>query len=693
MRFVLCVLLFAGCTSVRLASDSFAAPTAEELEILRAPASGPHLDASGYVYDANDTSCGGYPRLQVETAPGTCLGMVMPKERAIDAQAKRSFSMPRTMVQIPGTRDFLVADMGSWHPGRGALFRMAWLGGRYELKLLKAGLDFPHAVKLGPDGKFWIGELKQISRFTLDSSGAIAGWETMVAGLPASADDSHPLSQFTFDPRNNDLYINSGAPSDHCFVKDGAKSCPEVANNEMAGLLRVKAADLQHPPATTWTSVARGLRNSMAMTISNSGLLIQGENARDFSDIDEPYEEMNVVDLSKPSFHYGWPYCYDFRATSPEWINNTVVKCDGGVTASQAGDYQEPYVLIPPHAAPLAAGYYHGKMFPQLEGQLLMAWHGYRPTGHRLVAYSVDSSGRPVIGQKAMARYSFDHKEDACESQKPVDPQGGIQRYAPYSELVTRWNARKNVRPRGAPASFYVADDGSIWMVEDKNQTIVRLAKDGAPFRKESCDPNADDRIEFLAWRRAVTESPTLLADYQEVETKLVKKYCALCHDDGIEKSLTVDSLSGLDFLVANTWFVPGKPEKSKGLQSILHQGTTPSMPLPGSPQFFGTAEGDEITKLVQRWIGEIPADIDSRYAKTTLKSARKVRTAPGGALCGAMNAGDTAYIDPRPATFVKSGGWQWARLYLPPDHKSLKGSACAWPQDGVFYIATTPSP
>jgi hypothetical protein len=306
------------------------------------------------------------------------------------------------------------------------------------------------------------------------------------------------------------------------------------------------------------------------------------------------------------------------------------------------------------------------------------------------VAYSVDSKGRPVLDQKsASAAFTFDRKEDGCVLTKKMEPRGGLVRYAPYSEIITRWNERKDLRPRGAPTSIAVADDGSLFIVEDKNQTIVRLARDGAALVKEKCDPNADDRMELLAWRRAVLESPQLMADYKELDEKFLKKYCASCHDEGVDKSLTMDSLSGLDFLVNSTWFVPGKPEKSKGLQAILHQGTVPPMPLPGAPQFYGTTEGEELVKLVQRWIGEIPSNVDTRYAKTTLKAARKIRSGPGGMICGSLAVGATAYIDPRPETFQKKEGWKWARLYLPPDHAVLKGSACAWPQDGVFYVAT----
>jgi hypothetical protein len=516
----------------------------------------------------------------------------------------------------------------------------------------------------------------------------------MVVGLPAYAEtDAHPLSHFAFDPRNKDLYINSGATSDHCFSKTPSSECLDIKGKDFASVLRVTWADLQKPPAKSWAVVARGLRNSVAMTVSSAGVLIQGENARDFGDSSEPYEELNTVQLGGPIFNYGWPYCYNFHATSPEWENNSVVKCYNEITPKLDGDYQAPYSLMPPHAAPLAADYYNGKMFPELSGKLLMTWHGYRKPGHRLVAYAVDASGRPVVDQKSgPATFNFDRKEDGCTLSQKMEPRGGFVRNASYSEVISRWNARKEIRPRGNPTGFTVADDGSIWIAEDKNQTIVRLARDTNPaFVKEKCDAQADDRIELLAWRRAVSESPQLKSDFEQLHSKLIMKYCASCHDQGVDKSLTLDSMSGLDFLVESTWFVPGRPDRSKGLQAILHQGTVPAMPLPDAPQFYGTPEGEDLVKLVQRWIGEMPKDIEARYAKTTVKSARKVRLGAGGQLCGTVAAGASIYIDPRPETFVTKDGWKWARLYLPPDHAVLKGSTCTWPQDGVFSIATSP--
>ena len=263
---------------------------------MRSPASGP-APKPDYKFDESDTSCGGFPRMKVETFPGSCLGMVLPKARSVDPITRRGFSMPRTMVQIPGTRDFLVVDMGSWHMGKGAIFRMAWDGSRYSVRVVKEGLNYPHSIKRGPDGKFWINELNEISRFSLDSAGLIVGWEKMVVGLPAFPEtDAHPLTQFAFDPRSNDIYLNLGAPSDHCLTPGSPSECPEVKGNDLSSIVRVSWASLQRPPVRSWIVVARGLRNSVALAVSPTGLLIQGENGRDFSDSTEPFEEMNVID-------------------------------------------------------------------------------------------------------------------------------------------------------------------------------------------------------------------------------------------------------------------------------------------------------------------------------------------------------------------------------------------------------------
>ena len=50
---------------------------------------------------------------------------------------------------------------------------------------------------------------------------------------------------------------------------------------------------------------------------------------------------------------------------------------------------------MPPHGAPLGMLYYRGDKFPELKDKLLVALHGYRPTGSRVIVYDIDAHGLP----------------------------------------------------------------------------------------------------------------------------------------------------------------------------------------------------------------------------------------------------------------------------------------------------------
>ena len=244
----------------------------------------------------------------------------------------------------------------------------------------------PHALKLGPDGLFYLGETDKVWRFRFEN-GKVSGWELVVAKLPRYKGYMHPLVELAFDPRNGDLYLNSGAPSDHCFVKNHGdySDCPEDAEAGLAVIFRVRGDKLRSLPAggiTTFETAARGLRNSMAMAITPGGLLVQGENGRDFPQLEEPFEELNVVKIDEEARHYGWPYCYDFHAVSPEWkfsqnlgdpLHRRFTAPVDCLEKESTGPktYQPPYALMPPHVAPLHLGYYpaQGQLTPRLQGQ------------------------------------------------------------------------------------------------------------------------------------------------------------------------------------------------------------------------------------------------------------------------------------------------------------------------------------
>jgi len=670
------------------------------------------LDKSGYLYDPQDKSCDGYPRVMVETMAGTCLGMVLPRDRAMDAATQKSFVKPRTIVQIPKTNQFLVVDMGGWSPKNGRLFLLKpGTTGNYEIKLLKFGLDNPHGLSLGPDGFYYIGEKTQISKFHFQG-GQIADWRLVVGNIVRKDGYMHPLSQFTFDPRNGDLYINSGSPSDHCFVQGTGtyKTCPEESVQGNGAIHRIPGEQLKNLPAGGIRFVevaAQGLRNSMAMAVSPEGFLVQGENSRDFPELEEPYEEINIVDLEKRGLHYGWPYCYDFHATSPEWLfpeNKSLpihkqfikpVDCHKNEVAG-VGDYQAPLALMPPHVAPLHMAYYRGSLFKDLfGGKLLMTWHGYQPSGHRLVAYPVDNRGVPVTtSADKSTTYNF-NQAGGCPTKKQFSPHGGMDHHAPYEEVISKWNEVKNVRPKGAPVGFTEAEDGSLWIVEDReNRTILRLARTTTATYQEYCNKDAtnakDPNIELLAWRSLIKSNPVLDQGYKQIQTELIQKYCLGCHGNVESDDIAKDRFSNLDFLVKNEWIRPKNLERSKMYGAIARaEGYTPMPPM-DKPQFYGTDEGARLNRIVSQWIQALPADVESTYKRVTISDKRNIRIQPGTSakVCGQFIAGDIAYVDPRPTSEVTANNYKWSRIYLVPSHSRLFKGGCPTPEDGVYYIA-----
>lgn len=702
-----------------------------------AAGSGSILDGSGYSFDPRDKSCGGYPRLKVQTLAGTCLGLVISQNNNLDEAGKLKLKMPRLIVKVPGTEHFLVTDMGGWSPKIG---RLAWLkhdaSSGYSVVKVMEGLDLPHGLAFNErDQYFYLGENSRIIRFRFNpSNGKILDQQVVIDNLADTAKHMHPLTHFVFNPKTGDLYMNSGAPTDHCYQADGQykQRCPDETVQKMATIQRIPAAKLtlvsaQHKLTINDVEVAaQGLRNSMAMTVSPQGrFLIQGENSRDFPELEEPYEEMNVIRLDQAGVkHYGWPYCYNNHATSPEWedilikdkteyllTNSSTLKTTHGNNPFYCGreripglrDYQRPYSLIPPHAAPLAAEYYEGEMFHDLwGGQLLMSWHGHRTTGQRFIAYKVNEEGLPVLTKPESETYGF-NLPNGCTSQQDFNPRGGLRsHFAKYQEIISGWGPVKGMRPKGSPVGFTVANDGSIWIVEDKNKTIVRLARSPEANFQQSCDDkapseNKDFNIPLLVWRNALlgndSASQQLRTQYTEISNKLrTPQRCLKCHESFINKDLgeTPDEMTTMDFFVRSGWLVPGNPEKSLLYGAIKGNGIAPQMPPAGFEALDKSDDGVKLMDTIRSWISNLPQDIDSRWQQISVGKTRNIRPAPttNSKPCGQFQADDTVYVDPRSSQAIQADGNTWIKAYLLPGHTRLSPGACKQPLDGVYWIA-----
>lgn len=329
-----------------------------------------------------------------------------------------------------------------------------------ETKRLLSGLFVPHAMSRGPDGKIYVGEMRRIIRFDPHAPNPASTVEVVVAGLPDNTLHlhRHPLSQFVFAP-DGALLVNVGALSDQC---EGARDrdagrCLESETDEKPASIRRYALLEPGRWSTEYTVHAKGLRNSVALSVHGSGTVVQAENSIDLEARWSPFEELNVI---QPGRHYGWPYCMDLTTATPVWRARGAMDC-------RSTAHTRPRVLLPPHAAPLALTWYHGSMFPALRGRMLMTFHGHRSVGGRIVSFAVDAAGVPIPDRAARFPYY----------------PGGIRAYglAPAVTpvvLTPGWGLVPGKRPQGSPVGLAVAEDGAIWTTDDRAGLIIRFARD-----------------------------------------------------------------------------------------------------------------------------------------------------------------------------------------------------------------------
>ncbi|WP_439470489.1 PQQ-dependent sugar dehydrogenase [Brevundimonas sp.] len=414
------------------------------LALVAAPPTAGQSAARSYAVEGE---CGGWPATRVGMAPGYCLGLIWQR----GGEGPR---MPRTLFELDGG-DWLVADLGTWDAGRGALWRLSMASGQARWTRLLTGLSMPHTIARGPDGRLYIAEMSRIFAFDPARPDRTA---VVVQGLPDNRlhENRHPLSSFVFDA-DGALLVNVGAPSDRCLDIRGAPNwniAGLCAENDDQAMVRRYAYLGSGRWSADWTPWATGLRNSVAMVRHASGAIYQAENSVDLTTPDRPFDEINR--LTRGSDH-GWPYCTDMATAMPGW------------TARQArcGSRTAPFSLLPPHAAPLSMLYYDGAMFPELRGRMLMSWHGYRRAAGRVVAIETDADGAPLTDVRA--RYA-------------IYPRGSlpypVAAPAPRARVLTPgWNAQAGRHPMGAPVGLAVARDGSIWIADDRNAAILRIAR------------------------------------------------------------------------------------------------------------------------------------------------------------------------------------------------------------------------
>ena len=375
--------------------------------------------------------CGDYARLDIASPAGTCVALV-----ADEAQGLRA---PRRVLEVAPGR-FWIVDMGSWEPRQGKLLEMTLptegpAPRRAHLTVLADTLDRPLGLAIGPDGKAYVGEAGSIWRTSVPAAGAPLQREAVIDGLPA--DGRHPVKEFAFAPLDRatskvSLYINVGSDSDACRGDGGhyPLPCPDRTGDKPRAA--VYEAVLAGPGLAlqSFKPFATGLRNSLALTVladgPAAGTVLQGENSIDYDDANQPPEELNRLESGRD---YGWPYCVADRQVAHHYEKRVDCK-----------KTEAPLMRWPAHTAPLQMGV--GPAGSRFASQLLVAWHGPQPSGHRVVGFALDDKGLPAG--------------------KPID-------------WLSGWDAKPGVRPMGRPTGFTVDLAGRLLVVEDFNRTVLML--------------------------------------------------------------------------------------------------------------------------------------------------------------------------------------------------------------------------
>jgi glucose/arabinose dehydrogenase len=380
--------------------------------------------AAAHAHGGYQTSgtCDGYPRINLHTAPGICVGLVA-----------QHLGFPRGVASVG--KDIYIVDNGDWVVGRGRLLR---LRGDQPPEVVLKGLDRPNSILVLPDKRLLIAMAGRIVSVDPEAARPAASLRDVIVNLPTAG--RHPLPAMALAP-DGTLYINVGSASDNCDQDLGKPSrppiCPEtVATPPRGAVLSAKLGGTEPLDAVRLPVFARGLRNSMALAVGPNGQVIDAVNARDAINAIDPAlsdEELphDTLDYLIAGADYGWPYCFDENRPSPEYAHYDCSK------------KTPPTRLLPPHAAPLGMLVYRGHALPGQDHHLIISYHGYRNLGHRIVSLALDDKFRP-------------HGE----------PQ----------DLVWGWDSVPSDHPMGSPVALVQMQDGSVLVTEDRNGTLLRIA-------------------------------------------------------------------------------------------------------------------------------------------------------------------------------------------------------------------------
>lgn len=238
------------------------------------------------------------------------------------------------------------------------------------------------------NGYLYASSDNEVFRYKFNANNEIAdpnNPEKIITGLVSKG--QHASKSIALDNTGN-IYVNIGAPSNACQVKDrssgspGQDPCPILAT--AGGIWQFKVNKLNQSYAEG-VRYATGLRNVVGLDWNtkedhlyvmqhgrdqlselHSGMYTNEQNA------ELPAEEFFMV---KKGSDCGWPYCY-YDGIAKKKVLGPEYGGDGKKQDRCAGK-EQPIMAFPGHWGPNAVLFYTGKMFPEkYKNGAFIAFHG-----------------------------------------------------------------------------------------------------------------------------------------------------------------------------------------------------------------------------------------------------------------------------------------------------------------------------
>jgi glucose/arabinose dehydrogenase len=267
-------------------------------------------------------------------------------------------------------------------------------------KTLVTGLNKPHGLAFDCRNDkclLYVAEHSKLSSYDYDSEmGTITNPKKLVT-IASTATDRHFTRTLQLLPDSNLLLVSVGSSCNVCNEEDSMRG-------------RIMAYDIK---TQKFSEYARGLRNSVFMTLDKNGKVFATEMGRDSLGDDIPPDEINIIE---PGKNYGWPNCYGKNIHDDNFDKNTYIRnpC--------MEPFESPsFIDLQAHSAPLGIAFIPDS-WQDKPGSLLVAYHGSwnrsEPTGYKIARLSPDESGEYTSSQDFISGWLT---KDGAKLGRPVD--------------------------------------------------------------------------------------------------------------------------------------------------------------------------------------------------------------------------------------------------------------------------------